>query len=163
MIPYVHPFGWSVHTFQGKTCQKWSCRSRRIQIMKDQVCDAKGFGLNPEDYQEPMNHLKQRSNLISSQSSQIPPVAPWRVNCRGISWEARRLMRNWSSNPGMTQWVSPSREGPREWRKGKSQEILCQWVWPDSITNWMKGKRENKKLLPGYQLVNLDIFFQERK
>lgn len=40
--------------------------------MKDQVCDAKGFGLYPEDYQESMNHFKQRSNLISSSVKSNP-------------------------------------------------------------------------------------------
>lgn len=44
--------------------------------MKDQVCDAKGFGLYPGDYQESMNHFKQRSNLISPSVTSNPSRSP---------------------------------------------------------------------------------------
>ena len=42
------------------------------------------------------------------QSSHIPPVAPWRVECRGVRSEARtRSSILWSANPGPSGRLDP--------------------------------------------------------
>ena len=49
LIPYVHSFGGNTH-FRGRSVKKRSWRSQRLEIVKDQASNPKGFGLYPEDY-----------------------------------------------------------------------------------------------------------------
>lgn len=58
MIPYVYPFGWSVH-FKGGSVKNETVGVGGYRFMKDQEWDAKGFGLYPEEDQEYMNHFRK--------------------------------------------------------------------------------------------------------